>query len=87
MTDQSSKYTILYAVTRDLPSRNPPQHECYHHLARVTAPSLERAIARCRADMIRGFDFQILIAIAGESELLTVGGACMTHSFVDGDEP
>lgn len=88
MTDPSlGQYTILYALTRDVRLEDgPPQHRCYHHLARVTATSLECAIARCRVDSIRGFDFQLLIAVAGEPELLAVGGACLAHSFVAEDD-
>lgn len=83
----SLMYTIVYALMRDLRfGDGPSQHECYHHIARVTAPSLERAIARCRADAIRGFDFQILIAVAGDPELLAAGGACVVHAFADDDD-
>jgi hypothetical protein len=85
-----SQYTVIYALTRDLRFGDPhevAQHECYHHLARVTAPSVERAIVRCRRDAISGFDFQLLIAVVGEPELLAVGRTCLVHAFVDGDDP
>jgi hypothetical protein len=85
-----STFTVVYALTRDLrfgtDLREVPQHECYHHLARVTAPSVERAIARCRRDAISGFDFQLLIAVVGEPELIAIG-KCLVHAFVDGDDP
>jgi hypothetical protein len=83
-----STYTIVYALTRDHRfGDEPPQHQCHHHIARVTAPSLERAITRCRADAIRSFNFQLLMAVVGEPELLAAGDACLVHSFVDGDDP
>jgi hypothetical protein len=82
-----NQYTIVYALARDLRIGGAPLHECYHHIARVKAPSLERAITRCRADAIRGFDFQLLVAVAGEPELLAAGDACLVHSFADGDDP
>jgi hypothetical protein len=71
-----SRYTIFYALTRDL---GVPQHECYHHAARVTAPTLEDAIARCRQDALPGFTFHVLAAVDGIPELLAV--ECLVHTL------
>lgn len=76
------QYTIIYAITRDLRWGNaPPQHECYHHLARVTAPDPLAAQELCRADTLPGFSYETLAIFEGHLVALGVGDRVLSHSY------
>lgn len=79
------QYTVIYAITRDLRTADggnrPPQHECHHHLARVTAPDPRAAEELCRVNVLPGFTCQALVMFEGALIALDVGDHVMHHAF------
>lgn len=76
------QYTIIYAITRDLRWGNEPRHhECYHHLARVTAADPIAAEEICRATTLPGFAYQTLVMFEGSLVAINVANRVLAHTY------
>ena len=75
-----SPYTVVYALTRDL-----GPHECYHHVAQVTAAHDLDAITRCQQDALPGFEFHMIAVFDGHLAAVAMGKATLGHSFAEKD--
>jgi len=73
------QYTVIYAefVVQDARGA----HECYHHLARITADDPRAAEDLCRANTRPGFDYQTLVMFEGHLMALDTGDHVMHHAY------